>query len=193
MELRLVERETEPPRELDDVTLARARRGEPAACRALVERYERPVFAVLSRMLRPSGRAELTEDLAQETFLRVFRALPRFVPGGARLSTWILTIATRLAIDELRRKRAEPGLPEVVSPTSTAQGARDREIARALERALAELPPDMRATFVLRAWHGRSHEEIAHALEVELGTVKSRIARARARLQDALKELEDSP
>src|SRR5215470_592892 len=94
-------------RELDDVTLARAQRGEAAAWRALVEHYQRAVFALLSRMLAPSGRAALVEDLAQETFLRAFRALPAFDRGGrARLSTWILTIATRLGIDELRRRAA---------------------------------------------------------------------------------------
>src|SRR5262252_7490429 len=92
-------------REIDDVTLARAQRGEAAAWRSLVEHYQRPVFALLSRMLAPSGRATLVEDLAQETFLRAFRALPAFDHAGrARLSTWILTIATRLGIDELRRR-----------------------------------------------------------------------------------------
>src|SRR5215831_16089459 len=87
--------------ELDDLTLARAQRGDEPACRTLVERYQRPVFALLGRMC---GHARV-EDLAQETFLRVFRALPRFDRSGpARLSTWILTVATRLALDELRRR-----------------------------------------------------------------------------------------
>src|SRR4051812_49404701 len=92
------------PKELDELTLKRAQRGEPAACRRLVETYQRAVFAILSRMLSPRGRRARVEDLAQETFLRVFRALPQFSPGGpARLSSWILTIATRLALDELAK------------------------------------------------------------------------------------------
>jgi RNA polymerase sigma-70 factor (ECF subfamily) len=94
------------PAELDELTVARAQRGDDRARRELVLRYQRPVFALLSRMLH--GRASHTsvEDLAQETFLKVFRALPGFDrQGSARLSTWILTIATNLAIDELRRRR----------------------------------------------------------------------------------------
>src|SRR5262245_9009014 len=88
--------------ELDEVTLARAKRGDERACRAFVETYQRQVFALISRLL---GRQPLVEDLAQETFLRAFRALASFDPRGpARLSTWLLTIASRLALDELRRR-----------------------------------------------------------------------------------------
>src|SRR5262245_42484489 len=98
--------------ELDQVTLARAQRGDEGACRTLVVTYQRPVFALLSRILRRN-----VDDLAQETFLRVFRALPRFRPAGpARLSTWILTIATRLAIDELRAARVWVPLDEAPEP-----------------------------------------------------------------------------
>src|SRR5438105_4102458 len=87
-----------PERELQEAVLGRARRGDQAAARALVLRYQGAVFTVLSRILGPSRRG-LVPDLAQETFLRVFRGLPAFVSDQrARLSTWILTIATRLAI-----------------------------------------------------------------------------------------------
>src|SRR5262245_48554442 len=93
------------PDELDEVTLARARRGEAAACRMLVKRYGRMVFALGWRMLAGRGGNAAVEDLAQETFLRVFRALPGFKSDGpARLSSWILTIAARLCTDELRRR-----------------------------------------------------------------------------------------
>src|SRR5262245_52508694 len=86
--------------ELELGLLARCRERDPAALRAFVERYQRPVFALLSRML---GRVPEVEDLAQETFLRAFRALPSFDPHGtARPSTWLLTIATRLALDGYR-------------------------------------------------------------------------------------------
>ena len=78
------------PEELDELTLARAQRGDEEACRALVVRYQRALFALLARMLGPRGAVE---DLAQETFLRAFRALPGFDRSGpARLSTWLLTI-----------------------------------------------------------------------------------------------------
>src|SRR5439155_3504611 len=106
--------------ELDELTLRRAQRGEAAACTALVKRYERPVFAVVSRMLTPSGRRAAVEDVAQETFLRVFRALPGFdLAGGARLSSWILTIATRVALNELRKRQAtSEALDHVAAPPS---------------------------------------------------------------------------
>src|SRR5215813_2778290 len=88
---------------LDELMLRRAQRGDELAWRALIERYQAPVHAVIWRML--AGRAlHRAEDLVQETFVRVLRALPGFDPvGPASLTTWILTIATRLALNELRR------------------------------------------------------------------------------------------
>src|SRR5262249_24112249 len=89
--------------EIDPATLEACRAGNPVATRAFVERYQRTVFAFLSRAL---GRGPHVEDLAQEVFLRAWRALPRFEPGGsARVSTWLLTIARRLAVDARRRAR----------------------------------------------------------------------------------------
>jgi RNA polymerase sigma-70 factor (ECF subfamily) len=168
--------------ELDELTVARAQRGEPAACRALVERYQRPVFAILSRLC---GRGPLVEDLAQETFLRVFRSLPGFVVSGrARLSTWILTIAARLAIDELRRTRHRP-VPlaaDLPGSANTESGA----IGRAIEVAIRSLSPDHRAVFLLREYHGLEYDEIARALDVDVGTVRSRLSRARDALRTAL-------
>jgi RNA polymerase sigma-70 factor (ECF subfamily) len=180
------------PDELDDLTLARAQRGEAPACRALVARYERRVFALLSRMVGRRGRA-LVEDLAQETFLRVFRALGGFSPGGAaRLSTWILTIATRLALDELARRRpeAEPLSLALVDGMPRADGTVEaRAVGRAIERAVRGLPPVFQAVFVLREYHGLEYDEIARALELDVGTVKSRLSRARAALRQALEEV----
>jgi RNA polymerase sigma-70 factor (ECF subfamily) len=182
-------RETAPA-ELDDVTLARAQRGDTAACRALVERYQRPVFAILGRMCG-RGRAE---DLAQETFLRVFKALAGFDRGGAaRLSTWIVTIATRLALDELRRRPLRTvELDERLPSTSRAdESAERRALDAALRRAITDLGPEQRAVVLLREVHGLEYEEIARALEVDLGTVKSRLARARAALRAALEPVHD--
>src|SRR5689334_4105236 len=97
-----------PHAELDELTLRRAQRGDERAWRDLIARYQTPVHALIWRLL--AGRAQhRAPDLAQETFVRVVRALPRFDPAGpAKLSTWILTIATRLALNELRRP--EPAL-----------------------------------------------------------------------------------
>src|SRR4051812_46911419 len=92
--------------ELDELTLRRAQRGGRAAGPAVVEQYQRPVFALISRTI---GHGSAVEDLAQETFLRLFRALGRFDPSGpARLSTFVLTIAVRLSIDHARRREPSP-------------------------------------------------------------------------------------
>ena len=182
------------PDELDDVTLARARRGDADASRAFVRRYERAVFALLSRMLGLAGQKALVEDLAQETFLRAFRALPTFrKEGPARLSTWLLTIATRLALDALRASRPplEPlELARDVTGHSRAdERAERRDAAMAITRAVEALPPEYRAAFLLREVHGLAYEDVARALDIEVGTVKSRLARARAALREALEEL----
>ena len=180
-----------PPEELDELTLARAQRGDAAACRALVVRYQHVVFAVLSRMLgvRDPGRVE---DLAQETFLKVFGALAGFSPRGpAKLSTWILTIATRRALDELRRPLSRtvplgPQAADVPAPGRTDERATRRELGEALAQGLATLSPELRAVFVLRELHDLDYEEIATALAVDLGTVKSRLARARQAMREVL-------
>lgn len=182
------------PAELDELTLRRAQRGEPAACRALVERYQRPVFALLHRMMG-AARRDRVEDLAQETFLSVFRSLGQFAPlGPARLSSWILTIASRRAIDELRRAREAPAAlegEELVSPARADDRARRRDLGQRVERAIGDLAPEHRAAFLLREMHGLEYAEIARALSIDLGTVKSRLSRARAALRAALADLED--
>ena len=183
----------EPRAELDELTLRRAQRGEPAACRALVERYQRPVFALLHRML--GERRDRVEDLAQDTFLQVFRALAGFAPlGPARLSTWILTIASRRAIDELRRSARASEVPleeaDPVAPVGADDGARRSALAAQVAAAVAALSPEFRAAFLLRVYHGLEYGEIARALDIDMGTVKSRLARARADVRRALGESE---
>lgn len=181
-----------PATELDELTIRRAAQGDAAASRALIELYQARVFALVSRMLSGRGRATV-EDIAQDTFLHVFRQLPRFeVAGAARLSTWILTIAARRAIDEQRRQR--PALLPEIELGLAGEGraddrARRRELAAAIEAALRELSPEMRAAFLLREYHGLEYGEIAAALGIDLGTVKSRLSRARAALRDRLAEV----
>ena len=172
------------------MTLARARAGDHRALRARVLRYQGMVFALLGRMLGQDA----VEDVAQETFLRVCRALPRFEPGPrARLSTWILTIATRRAIDELRRRQRPMMLVATLPPVADPQAdperrAVGRDTGAVLNRAIEALSPEQRAAFVLRVFHDRSYAEIAATLSISAGTVKSRISRARAALSAALEE-----
>lgn len=181
----------ESPKEIDRITLARAAGGDHTCFRSLVDCYHRRVFALLWRMLDPAGRADRVEDLTQETFVRVYRALDRFDPAGAaRLSTWILTIATRLAMNELRKRvAATVPLDDVAEHLAVPAGDRRRQLGRAIARAIGELSPEQRAAVVLREYHGLDYADIAAALEVDLGTVKSRLSRARARLRAALEEV----
>jgi len=181
-------------RELDDVTLVRAQQGDAAAFRVLVETYENAVFALLWRFLGRRAQAALVEDLAQVTFLGVYRGLRRFRRDGtAQLSTWILTIAARSALKE-RRGANRPTIPveDVTDVLSSASGAEQRAdhraFADALSRSLDTLDPGYRAVFVLRAYHDFDYQDIATALELDLGTVKSRLSRARGQLREDLKE-----
>jgi RNA polymerase sigma-70 factor (ECF subfamily) len=181
-----------PPTELDDATLRRAMRGDADATRRMVELYQGRVFALVSRMLSGRGRATI-EDIAQDTFLAVFRQLAQFDPRGtAKLSTWILTIAARRAIDEVRKQRpvllAEPERDRASEARSDERTQR-RELALVIEAALRDLSPELRAAFLLREYHDLDYAEIATALQIDLGTVKSRLSRARSGLRERLAEL----
>ncbi|MEZ4382159.1 MAG: sigma-70 family RNA polymerase sigma factor [Nannocystaceae bacterium] len=177
--------------ELDRETLALAQRGDRAAQRALIERYRRPVSAIVARTLGGQGDRALVEDLTQDTFLRVLQALTSFdLERSTRPSSWILTIARRRAIDELRRRRrvivdfdddrtADAG-------ASTDRLAERRRLAARLDAALAELAPDFRAVFLLREAEELSYDEIAARLGVRKGTVKSRLSRARSAMREHL-------
>jgi RNA polymerase sigma-70 factor (ECF subfamily) len=179
----------EPPAraEVDLATLTRCRAQDPVAFQAFVTRYERLVFAVLSQML---GHGSHVEDLAQEAFLRAYLAFPRFDPGGPRPSRWLLTIATRLAVnDGKRRGRRAPSAdpaPEPATWTTPESESVRGELGRAIERAIAELPADRRAVFVLAELHDLPLAEIALVLGIPENTVKTRLFRARERLRALL-------
>jgi RNA polymerase sigma-70 factor, ECF subfamily len=181
--------------DLDEVTLARAKAGDARAQALFVQRYQRPIHSLLWRMVGPEP--ELVQDLAQETFLRVLRALTRFeYDGRARLITWILTIATRLALDHIRSSRPRsdlgsvPGSVPVTLPRPDQEADRHR-LGGALKKAVEELGAPFRAAFLLREVHGLTYDEISLALQIDVGTVRSRLSRARAALQTALAEMHD--
>jgi RNA polymerase sigma-70 factor (ECF subfamily) len=176
-------RSTEP---LDELTLRRAQRGDQRAWRELIDRYQQPVHALIWRLL--AGRARhRVEDLTQETFVRVLRALPKFEPGGpATLTTWILTIATRAALNELRRPEATELEREPIGDARADADAERRRLGAAIAEGVAALPDTQRAVLVLREYHDLEYAEIADALELDVGTVKSRLSRARAALREHL-------
>ena len=195
-------RVTSPPpraaggtRELDEPSLRRAQRGDHAAFRTLVETYQTRVWELCWRMLAPVGLGHRAEDVSQDTFVRVFRYVGGFEPGGAaRLSTWILTIATRRALSELARTRPRGGDDEALAALETAvaddagagHATARRELGDQLAKAIAALPDGARAVLLLRDLYDLEYAEIAHALELDLGTVKSRLARARAAVRARL-------
>lgn len=177
------------PEELDELTLRRAQGGDERAFRSLVERYQRPIWELCWRMAAPVGLGHRAEDLTQDTFVRVYRALPGFDPRGpARLSTWLLTIAARLTVNELRRARAETLSDDVIARTGTPREAREaREAGERIAAAMAALTAEARAVLMLRDIFELEYEAIADALGLELGTVKSRLARARAAVRERLR------
>ena len=178
--------------ELDDVALERARTGDATALRALVELYQDRVFALIWRMMVGRG-TERTDDLAQETFVRVLRGVHQFEPGGsAKLSTWILTIATRVVLNERRRAardRAESDDAAIAAIASNDRADTSLERSRlseALTTNIATLPNDQHTIFVLHEYHDLEYTEIAIALELDPNTTRSRLHRARTALRAAL-------
>jgi RNA polymerase sigma-70 factor (ECF subfamily) len=176
------------PPALEAAVIVRCRARDPVAFRAFVVRYEKMVFALLSRML---GRGPEVEDLAQETFVRAYRAFPTFDPNGpAKVSTWLLTIATRLALDSRKRRRLD--VREIDETTEVTTGSTPeislerRELGQALAEAAAKLPDDQRAALILGELHGLSIAEIAVALEIPENTAKTRLFRAREKMRAAL-------
>lgn len=179
--------------EPDLAVVDRARRGDHTAFRVIVVAYQDKVHDLLARMLAGIVSLAEVEELAQETFLRAYRGLPRFEPEGpGRLTRWMLTVTTRLAIDVLRRRRLWTEPLDDASPASvTADDPATRAyLASALARAVAALPPPHRVAVVLRDFYDFDYDEIARALGIKQGTVKSRLARARTALRGMLAEEE---
>ena len=172
----------------DAALLARLRAGDAAAFETLVITHQHRVFGVALRML--GSRAE-AEEIAQEVFLRAHRAIADF-RGDARLGTWLYAIASRLCLNRLaspdrRVARGDDVLVDVPASTPDAAAAAERaELDAALRAAIAELPDERRLVLVLRDVEGLSYEQIAEALALDLGTVRSRLHRARMQLKEKL-------
>ena len=189
----------------DQEVVLLARGGREPAYRELVRRYERPVFALLYRMVRDR---ELAEDLAQETFVKALNAIDSYRPEF-KFSSWIFKIANNAAIDHLRRRELDTlsldgsphaETPEAMQATALQIGARQespldaveaKELGGAIELAIGRLRPEYRSCILLRHVEGRAYEEIAEILDLPLGTVKTYIHRARNELRLALAHLRE--
>jgi RNA polymerase sigma-70 factor (ECF subfamily) len=178
--------------------IARCAAGDEAACSELVEEHQRLVYQLALNLL---GDAQEALDLSQEVFLRVFRTLPTF-RGQSALRTWIYRITVNQAKNRLRwwrrRRRAQQvSLDDHIRshgdlPTNSIGAFPDRvlrqkELGDRLRAALESLPFDQKSAIVLREVDGLSYEEIAFSLGVAVGTVKSRLARARESLRAELR------
>jgi len=179
-----------------------AQQGDLDAFRALVDQFSDRVMRVIVNVMHCDWAT--AEDLCQETFLRVHGGLAGF--DGQRFTGWLATIATNVAISELRRRRAQKrgqrtlSLDAPIAGTDDlyldpagreqdpAQRAHHREFAARVREAVRELPEEFRVPVVLRDMDGMSYEDIAATLGVPPGTVRSRIHRGRLLLQDLLKE-----
>jgi RNA polymerase sigma factor (sigma-70 family) len=159
-----------PDLNAEDLALSRrAAAGDSAAFAVLVEKYETRLRAFLGRMAGPNA----ADDIAQEAFLRAWRKAGQY-DGRARYSTWLTTIAWRCRLDAFRQHRAEQALeaPEVAAaPDDTTE----------VDDMLGRLGESERAALILCEGHGWSHGEAAQLLGVPLGTLKSTIARAKAK------------
>jgi RNA polymerase sigma-70 factor (ECF subfamily) len=176
----------------DEALLERARRGDREAFAELVTRHQDGLYTMALRLL---GRPEDACDVVQETFMRAYVNLPKL--RGVSVRAWLYRVALNAGNDVHRRRARRPedalerddgkilDLPDpALGPDAIAEG---RERARVVREALLALPVDYRTAVVLRDVNQLSYEEIAEALRVPLGTVKSRLSRARAMLADSLR------
>ena len=180
--------------------VARCAAGDEGACAELVNEHQRMVYQLALHLL---GDPDEALDLSQEVFLNVFRTIGRF-RGQSALRTWIYRIvvnqarnrqrwwrrrhrAAQVSIDEHERSRGELASPSHTSAPDRL--FRQKEVASRLWRALEDLPFDQRTAIVLREIEGLSYEEIAYSLGVAVGTVKSRLARAREALRSQLRDV----
>ena len=192
--------------EADALLVDRAKRGDVRAFEMLVVKYQRRIERLVGRMVRD---ADLVQDIAQESFIRAYRALPQF-RGESAFYTWLYRIAVntaKKALVELRRdplvsegslasgddgdetSRVENELSDGATPESLLAS---REIAAAVNAAIEALSDDLRQAITLREIEGLSYEEIADVMNCPIGTVRSRIFRAREAIAARLRPLLDT-
>jgi len=165
--------------------IARVRAGDPSAERTLYDAHVDRVYRVAYRL---AGDDELAREFTQETFIRAFERLEGF-RGESALSTWLHSIAISVALNGLRKlkrfRRREADIEEA-DGVATMRREAEPDLKRRLAHAIDALPEGYRTVFLLHDVEGYTHEEIAAALDVETGTSKAQLSRARARLRETL-------
>jgi len=190
-------------RDIDQQLVERVQRGDKAAFDLLVSKYQRKIFRLLSRLIR--DQAEI-EDIAQEAFIKAYRALPNF-RGDSAFYTWLYRIAINTAKNHLvsQGRRAPTTTEADIEEAETFDDGdhlRDlntpesmllsKQVGEAVNRAIDQLPEDLRTAIVLREIEGLSYEEIAESMSCPIGTVRSRIFRAREAIAQELKPVLDT-
>jgi RNA polymerase sigma-70 factor (ECF subfamily) len=180
----------------DEELVARSMGGDLDSFNQLVLRWERPIYALAYRVI---GREEDARDVAQETFLRAFRALKGF-KGQAKFSSWLYRITLNLCRDWIRRQRRTPvtQAPEGVDiielageevPSETIEELVARhEVGRAVGKAMSMLPEEQRTAIILKEYHGLTFQEIADLLDCPLSTVKTRLYQGLTVLRKQLRD-----
>ena len=170
----------------DDLpTIQRVLDGDIAAFRRLVERYQRPLFSMIGNLLHDRNDCD---DLAQETFLAAYQHLRSYDPRAGGFSTWLLTIARNKCLNRLKKQTplAMETPPEPIDARQPADDLAETEFFACLDRALDSLPFEQKIAFVLSEIEGLPHEEICRIEGAPLGTVKSRLSRAKEKLRSLL-------
>jgi RNA polymerase sigma-70 factor (ECF subfamily) len=177
----------------------RCRSDEEGAFQELVDRYKDLVFALIARTVQDRSQAE---DLAQDVFLRVHRGLPYF-RGEARLSTWIYRIVANVCVHDVQKRgRSRPTLSlddsgagskddqprSRLTPSARDRQFSDLELRDRLEKAIARLPPNYRLLVAAHYLKGVQYEDLAEALDLPLGTVKTQLHRAKQQLRRILEK-----
>ena len=172
----------------DSDIVKRVLNGDVDSFRILVERYQRPVLSMIQRLIWDSHRCE---EIGQDVFVMAFLKLSAFDPARSQFSTWLFTIARNLSINALKKKLPLPmeQLPEMPISRNPSDELSDKEIFTQLDETLKTLPGKLQRAFILAEFEQMSYEEIARIEGARLGTIKSRINRARARIYAAMKDM----
>jgi RNA polymerase sigma-70 factor (ECF subfamily) len=181
----------------DDELILKAQEGDTRAFDVLVRRYQRKIYFLAYRMVKGHDAAD---DIAQETFIKAYFAIKSFKLGYS-FFTWLYRICMNLSINYLKRQKLvipESQFAEEASPLEREATKKDpsddyasKQIQAKIEKALDSLPPKFKAAMVLRLYEDLSYEEIAKTLRISVGTVMSRLFRARERMQEMLKEYKE--
>jgi RNA polymerase sigma-70 factor (ECF subfamily) len=180
--------------ETDELLVEKIKKGDSEAFRELIRRYQR---YVLNLVYRTIGDTNDAEDIAQEVFIKVYKSIRGF-KGESKFSTWISKITVNLCMDKLREKakNKEEDIEEEVWNTfaqpvnfNPEVMAERHELQETIKKAIESLPEELRVAFVLRELEDFSYDEIGEMLNIPIGTVESRIYRARMKLRSYLKDL----